>query len=319
MNERAEDVLLSWKTQRSTLAEAAGPKTLGRMLTRTDRIETGAMLDSFSRPGFYIISRRPAGSDRYRNFEILSEKLPDGRIRIRLTLTRPELESLFAVLCAQTAEEALTWKNDDGGAFLRTQLKKWESLLKSSAKRLSEEEERGLFGELCLLEQAVRLYGAERAIESWTGPEDGPQDFLFPQGSVEVKTLFTRTGRISVSSLDQLDCSGPLFLCAGFIEKDPGGATLRETVDRIAALISGDANAQTGAEFLRKLDAAGYNETLGSTGSDLRWALPERRWYDAKAEGFPSLRRSQIAPGVLEARYDIALSAVEHFRTEALL
>lgn len=317
MNDHAAEVLSGWKTQRQTLAAMFEPGTQGRMLDRTENLEVGTMLDSFGRPGFYIISRHPAGSDRYRNFEILSEKLHDGRIRIRVTLTRPELENLFAVLCAQTTDEVRAWKNDNGGAFLRTQLKKWESLLKSSARKLSEEAERGLYGELCVLERTVALFGAETALENWTGPDEGPQDFLFPQGAVEVKTLFTRTGRITVASLDQLDCAGPLFLCVGFIEKDPGGTTLKDTVGRIAGLFSDKPGAVS--EFLRKLDSVGYNETLGSTGSDIRWALSERHWYDAKAEGFPAMRRSEILPGILDARYDIALTAVEKYRTEALI
>lgn len=317
MTDRSTEFTEHWESQRRARRHSGDNRVQGRMLTRTETIETGSMLDSFGRPGFYILSKHSAKNDRYRNFEITSERLKDGRIRIRLILTRPELENLFSVLCSQMAEEAENWPSSNGGTFLHNQLKKWESLLKGCAKRLSEEQERGLFGELILLEKAVTIFGAAVAVDNWTGPENGPQDFLFDQGAVEVKTVFTRVGRVAISSLDQLDCVGPLYLCVGFIEKDPGGSTLKETVDRVSSALQIDREAAD--TFLRKLDAVGYNEALGNTGSDTKWALSDRQWFDAKGEKFPALRRSEIPDGVLDAEYVISLSTLMNYKTEALL
>ena len=84
----------------------------------------------------------------------------------------------------------------------------WQVLFERvPAEGLSEEAQRGLFGELAVLENlCLAELDKSEAVSSWTGPDAAHQDFKIGGAAVEVKTtLATRHARISITNEKQLD------------------------------------------------------------------------------------------------------------------
>lgn len=86
--------------------------------------------------------------------------------------------------------------------------------LLSKRKKLSDEQEVGLFGELGVFEHLVNEIGEERATSAWLGPENEEHDFMLPACDIEVKTTRTEARVHMIGSATQLARSPerPLFL-----------------------------------------------------------------------------------------------------------
>lgn len=110
--------------------------------------------------------------------------------------------------------------------------------LLSKRKKLSDEQEVGLFGELGVFEHLVEVLGEERATAAWLGPENEEHDFILPTCDIEVKTTRTEARVHMIGSATQLARSPerPLFLVS--IQVTAAGAaktgeTLPERVWRV--------------------------------------------------------------------------------------
>lgn len=109
--------------------------------------------------------------------------------------------------------------------------------------RLSEEQQRGLYGELLLLENLVTERG-ESVLNWWLGPEAEQHDYAFPSFDAEVKTTTSERRRHAISGVDQLrpNPGRPLWLVSIQITMAGGaeGRSLAELVARIRELLPGD-------------------------------------------------------------------------------
>lgn len=140
-------------------------------------------------------------------------------------------------------------------AALEASLSQWRALLQTSS-LLSEEKQLGLAGELWLLERLTATHGPA-ALDAWVGP--GRQTHDFRLGPVEFEVKATTGGRRvhTINGLHQLTATpGSMLylLSARYADGGAGGETLRDTVERIEALV-GAAKRQA---FADKLAAAGY-------------------------------------------------------------
>lgn len=143
---------------------------------------------------------------------------------------------------------------------LRSAVRRWKNLL-SGPSVLSEERQRGLFGELWLLEIAIRQCGGD-AIKAWLGPESQAHDFRFENTEVEVKTttLEKRVHRINGASQLEPSAGTSLFvLSLMLVDAGLGGVSLPERVADVVSHLLDDEIALE--EFNRKLRMAGYSDT----------------------------------------------------------
>ncbi|MDQ0197088.1 hypothetical protein J2S10_000193 [Neobacillus ginsengisoli] len=69
---------------------------------------------------------------------------------------------------------------------------------------LNEEFQRGLFGELYVLNELIIL-GMEEAVHYWTGPLQNKHDFQFREFSLEVKTTLASRHKHIINGLEQLE------------------------------------------------------------------------------------------------------------------
>ena len=135
---------------------------------------------------------------------------PHGLLVIRL-LEREQRE-IFHRLCLDIVAATVAAKSEEEAIerFLgRTW--RWHRLLRSGRDgRLTEEEQRGLAGELRFL--GMHLFptvGIAVGVRCWTGPLDSPKDFEIGGICVEVKARrSTATPYVAVASEHQLDSNG---------------------------------------------------------------------------------------------------------------
>jgi hypothetical protein len=173
---------------------------------------------------------------------------------------------------------------------------------------LSEEAERGLFGELVMLERMIEAgLPAATVLAAWQGPVDGLQDFMLGTGAIEVKTtLSVATFPATISSLEQLDegLRQPLFLAAVRVALAPSGTTL----PAMAEIVRGKLRDNLAALelFEVRLIQAGLLPT--ATARYTRRFLHASSTILAVRGDFPRLTHANVHPAIRTARYEIDLN-----------
>lgn len=257
--------------------------------------------------GLEIESRRPQGNKN----DLLVIRLKDNEQReIFYQLC---LDIISATRLARSEEEAVerflarTWR--------------WHRLLRGGRDdRLSEEEQKGLIGELQLMrEHLFPSIGVAASINAWTGPLDAPKDFEVGRVCIEAKARRgAATPFVAVSTEHQLDTKGldALFLyvaeVTGTTEDDPTGFTVTELAKGVLEDI------QTRDPSVIEL----FEERLLSTGfdwpdnyTDMKWLLGPERVFEV-SEDFPRITPQAYPTGVANVRYSISLQDCEQFRTD---
>lgn len=289
--------------------------TVGECTLRAGRRFPGnaeALLATF--PGVRLPGARqlPHG----RGFEVSRVDLFGGRDEaLTLALARESAGSLdlFETMCEDVI--AALRRNQQRGmqdileSFLRRVAAWQEFMRKPSDRRLSGEEEVGLYGELLTLDRALDA-GASPAdmVESWEGPLDGIQDFAIGNGAIEVKSSIAVTGfPARIGSLEQLDDAvrQPLYLSAQRLVVDTDGATLPGLIERIRGRLK-----DTGAEgiFELRLKQAGYYDDHAEHYSRPFLSASERLFLINDA--FPRLTPGIVGAGIRSATYSIDVDQI---------
>jgi hypothetical protein len=182
---------------------------------------------------------------------------------LKIELLAENYSDVFYVLIDDLVDAAIKAQGAEaGGLAIMQRLRRWERLLETSLHGLSKSAQKGLFGELHVLENISETVGISRAIEAWLGPEAGTRDFEIGETGIEVKTT-TAKGALSVqiSSERQLELIAieQLFLWCISIEKVSRGTNLNSAVDKIRLLIGADDSQME--SFQKKLLRVGYLES----------------------------------------------------------
>jgi Putative PD-(D/E)XK family member, (DUF4420) len=224
---------------------------------------------------------------------------------------------LFETLCrdvisftalATTETEALT------RAIAR--MYRWHYLLRGGrGGGLSEEEQKGLIGELAVLEWLSELTGPRAAITAWTGPTGSPKDFELQGHCIEVKARRAAAQPyVRISNEFQLaDVEGHrLWLSVLAVDKvtKPFGNSLDVLVDRTASRFRGEVDTELLWEAA--ISASGYR--VEDDYSEVRWVDSDPAWHEVR-DGFPRIDLP-LRTGVGNLKYSIALAACAPFKVE---
>ncbi len=222
------------------------------------------------------------------------------------------LDIISATTLAQTEEEAIerflarTWR--------------WHRLLRGGRDgRLSDEEQKGLIGELNVLRRLLfPTVGIQTAIRSWTGPLDAPKDFEVGRVCIEAKARRgAATPYVAISTEHQLDTDGvdALFLhvseITGASEEDRKAVTVTDVAHAILDDIK-TRDLQTVELFEERLTAAGLDWMHDY--SDMKWLQGPQHLFEVRDE-FPRVTPSLFSTGVSNVRYSISLPDCEPFRS----
>ncbi|MFE7629851.1 PD-(D/E)XK motif protein [Kocuria sp. NPDC057446] len=185
------------------------------------------------------------------------------------------------------------------------------------------EAEVGLFGELLLLDHAIRVYGAVEAVSSWQGPLGEEHDFTLPGTYLEVKTTIGETRRHVIHGLGQLVPSA-------------GGLPLHLVSVQLTRTNHHDGQALPGIVAALRASAAAVvfdlEERLAGTGwrdedADLyttAWTLRSRPRAYLVDDSFPALTPERVAAVVPDPHlvsgvvYQIDVTPLSHTPLPAL-
>lgn len=256
-----------------------------------------------------------------KGIEVASQAGPEaGQSLLTFTLLDFAQRDLFFRLCTDIVQGTYSAEGEEDA--LRAALSRtwrWHHLLRGGVDDgLSLEEQKGLIGELLVLERHLlpRL-AAEDAISAWRGPFNAPKDFEVGRICIEAKA---RRGAaspfITISSEHQLDDSevDALFLHVVSLAQDLNessiGFTVTDIAERMHDRIAVDA---TGAlqPFCDALSAAGFD--FDQNYEDSRWLEGSSVIYRVGA-AFPRITSHAVSTGVMNVQYSISLLECEAFR-----
>ena len=249
----------------------------------------------------------------------LADDSSDERIVIRLT--DPEQREIFLRFCQDIVDAtALARTEEQAVERFLARTWRWHRLLRSGREsRLGDEEQKGLIGELVVLERhLLPTLGALDAVRCWTGPLDAPQDFEISRVRVEAKAQGAASPRVTISSEHQLDCGDgdTLFLhvteVVNAAQGTSGAFTVTEFASRIRTVIA-ECDMVAVDLFEERLSHVGFDWT--DDYSDRLWLVGRESLYEVR-EGFPRITSAMFPGGVDKVRYTISLPECEAFRAE---
>lgn len=264
--------------------------------------------------------RRSQRLPRLRGLSVEASATEDGSgERVVIRLIDGEQREVFHRFCVDVVEATRVAKSADEavGRFL-ARTWRWHRLLRSGQDgRLSEEEQKGLIGELRVIERCLLdVIEARDAVEGWTGPLGAPKDFEIGLVGIEAKARSPQRAEIRISSVDQLDSAGMSRLFLSVIEVGASfddSATAVTITDLATRVRSRIAALDTSATIV-------FDERLAATGfdweedySDKRWTIGDEVLYEV-ADGFPRLTPATVPAAVDDVRYTISMAGCASFR-----
>jgi len=242
----------------------------------------------------------------------------EGGIALEIRLSQFEFNEIFDVLIQNIVETiGSSVDSRDAAERVLVRLSVWENFLsRVSPSGLSEQQQRGLFGELYLLrEHLVPGLGPEAAIASWVGPANAHQDYQFQNYAVETKTTKTlRPQSITISSELQLDLGNKEGLFLVHISFDEGQSSGENLNTLIGSLRESLADSKELTPFNESLFMAGYiaehSERYGTL-----YDLRVLSCFHVRDQ-FPRIQESDLPNGVGRVSYSLSLDACAEYETQ---
>ena len=252
------------------------------------------------------------------------ESLPADRAtdeRILIRLTDREQRDIFLRFCRDIVDSTILARTEEQAVELfLARTWRWHRLLQGGRdSRLNDQEQKGLIGELVVLQRHIRpALGAMDAARCWTGPLGSPHDFEISQVHVEAKARSSSVPLVNISSEFQLDSSSSktLFLHVTEVGIAAQGTTNASTLTDIAKSTRSDfaEDDMVAVElFEQRLAAMGFNWT--DDYSDKLWLVAVESVYEVR-EGFPRITPVMFPSGVGNVAYTISLEDCEPFRVD---
>lgn len=256
-----------------------------------------------------------------RSIEIAQRLRPDNRWTITFDLLREDQKSVFALLCADLIEYSRSVESESEGIKrAANRYKQWNLLMeKQKSPLLSEASQKGLIGELLLMEYLHEMMGftMEAIISAWQEPEYSDQDFRFAESWYEVKTTGVASVSVTISSVEQLDSDIDSdidgHLAVYRIDKcnadNPQSITLIQAVGRARALIENNSDLLTAFESklfnYGFIDAPDYGQQ--------HYKVSGLDFYTVN-ESFPRILRQQLPTAILNTVYSLDIAAIDPWK-----
>lgn len=146
----------------------------------------------------------------------------------------------------------------------------------------------------------------------WQGPKGAKQDFILPEGWIEVKSTNFGKREIYISSLEQLDTpinAGELTVITLQESNayDSSAICLSTVIDEIESEINDDLIA---IDFKEKLLLVGYGQNKEN---ELYFRVCDIESYSVNEE-FPKIKRNDISTAITKVSYTLNLEAISNFK-----
>ncbi len=227
-------------------------------------------------------------------------------------------KDLFYVYAQDIISSSIVEKNEK--VALNIFIKKawrWQYLLqKGREKKLRDEKQKGLIGELLFLnDYLIPYFGEKTSVDNWFGPLKSSKDFEFPTFQVEVKTKRANAKpTIKISSENQLDIipKTRLFIAVfGIVKSENENAkSLNDWCNKIGGLLLESNDPSSMDVFTNKLIEVGYNDQQDY--SDERWEIDEICFYEVD-DTFPTITSRKISSAITDVSYSIFMNQIDKY------
>ncbi|MGB3453602.1 MAG: PD-(D/E)XK motif protein [Moheibacter sp.] len=250
--------------------------------------------------------------------EVVHDDNNSKKSYLLILLLTNQFTEIFSVLCEDLIE-SVSSEADEKKLIerLKERLVQWQSLFEKVGREgLSEEAQRGLYGEVYFLRDFIQnSQNHFNCLRSWVGPEKNIQDFQFGNWAVEVKTTHGKNHqKIFISSERQLDDSliGNIFIFHLSLDIRGGGEnTLNSLIESVKVLLINDTSAHNLFEL--KLLQYGYFDNHKTLYESNSYIVRKENIYKVLGN-FPRITESMIPQGVGDVKYSIILSDSEEWR-----
>lgn len=237
----------------------------------------------------------------------------DHSYSLMFLLEKEELLERFCTFCQDllSSIDGIT-DQSEGYRAICNRYASWKRLFKPNHGDMTEPEIMGLIGEMLFLKnEMIPVYGIDKAIDSWMGPEKTNKDFSIDSVWYEVKAVSTGKDSVHISSIEQLDSDVNGYLAVYKLEKmSPGyeGVKLSSLANEIMTLISNDFYKDM---FARKLMSYGfdwssdYDNFVYSQSSFAKYIV---------TKDFPRISRNSIALPIIKVQYELILSTIDKYK-----
>ena len=241
----------------------------------------------------------------------------DAKRALLFSYTKQPYNDIFTRLCFDMLEAARIAPAKQKYSKLVHRYIAWQKMLSGTRSDiLSKEQQKGLCGELLFLETFLDTIGTLPALESWRGPCQADQDFIFSNGWAEIKSIKYAADSVTISSLEQLSPDIPGILAVFKIEEtsqfEQESFSLASLVDRISGKISSSPSGSLIWED--KIHLAGYDPSEKIYRNTF-FVVRDKMIYSV-TEGFPRLTKKILPSAVIQAKYQIDLGAIASFIQE---
>ncbi len=254
---------------------------------------------------------------RCRGLEVLAAR-EGAQVLFGVTLKEARHADVFTALAEDLARRII----DSPGlpakvVALIGGLARWQKFLSASVEGLSEEAQRGLWGELYFLRENLLPVLGPGAVNGWKGGERAHQDFQFERGAIEVKTTLAKQPQVvRITSERQLDNSAwaVLFLHVIALDmRDGSGETLPALVASLRDGLATDAAARE--KFEDELLISGYLDVHAGRYAERGYIVRTLSLFRVGTK-FPCFVEKNLPPGVGDISYGLSVSACESFRAK---
>jgi hypothetical protein len=198
---------------------------------------------------------------------------------------------------------------------------KWVEFFEDSFNsKLSREEIQGLFGELFILRNKILEADSETVnelLDSWKGPYDNTNDFVFDNKNVEVKTKKDSKPSVKISSEFQLEKEfdkGLELLIVSVIVDLTNGESIYDLLTEIVR----ETRCNLGDLVILYRALNKKSLTVDSTieYNNHRFKVVRTSIFDCTSKEFPKLSVSNIPEGITKLNYNLRTSTLSEFLIE---
>ncbi len=186
--------------------------------------------------------------------------------------------------------------------------------------KLSTEEIKGLFGELFVLREFLdqsNPSNINNILDSWKGPFDTTNDFIFDKKNIEIKTKEASKSTVRISSEYQLEQKFDKdldLLVVSILTDFNNGKSIFDLLNEILQVIRGK-NGDLSVLY-RALIQKGLTIESSKEYNNYRYIVVRTNTYNCGIEGFPKLSVSNLPKEITKLKYDLRINTLDNFLIE---
>lgn len=263
-------------------------------------------------------------SNLFRPMKVVRENLTfiQNKKNICIELLNSDFNHLFNDLILSLKDKLEPVHTTEKQAkVLKKAYSEWSQFFDKSKKEgLSENEVKGLWGELWYLSSLIKKANSisiNDILQSWKGPYDKGHDFEPESKDVEVKTISEKSTEVKISSKKQLTLTHgkSLELLILRVKSSEQGISIEDLSNKIRECV-GSLFGELPI-FLNALREKGLGFDNLKDYNHLKFLPRKIELYDCGVEGFPKLCYDTLHEAITTVEYKISLDGLLPFQTES--